>query len=105
MSASSRRYVLALKALLAAAGFVVLPVLICGLDVSLLGPLVAPAEQQHQAGSILSAVNAISGPVIDTQLEDSVAYGFPVAAQSSADAVEPPEDAVASLVVSQCGQP
>src|SRR3546814_2712483 len=83
---------ISLKGRLAAAGFVVLPVVMGSSNVSCLGSLVAAAEQQHQRFPVLAAVDAIAGSVIDAQLEDTLAYGLPVATQSRTHAVEPPED-------------
>src|SRR3546814_7270073 len=74
-------------------------------NVSCLGSLVAAAEQQHQRFPVLAAVDAIAGSVIDAQLEDTLAYGLPVATQSRTHAVEPPEDPDPGLAIPQAGEP
>src|SRR3546814_8829404 len=74
-------------------------------NVSCLGSLVAAAEQQHQRFPVLAAVDAIAGSVIDAQLEDTLAYGLPVATQSRTHAVEPPADPDPGLAIPQAGEP
>src|SRR3546814_17906396 len=83
---------IALKGRLAAAGFVVLPVVMGSSNVSCLGSLVAAAEQQHQRFPVLAAVDAIAGSVIDAQIEDTIAYDIQVATQTSTHAVAPHHD-------------
>src|SRR3546814_16729696 len=74
-------------------------------NVSCLGSLVAAAEQQHQRFPVLAAVDAIAGSVIDAQLEDTLAYGLPVATQSRTHAVEPPADPDPGLEIPPAGEP
>lgn len=90
---------------LAAAFLVVLPVVMCHLDVLLLGAFVAIAQQQHQRLAILPAIDAIARAVVDGQLEHAAPYRFPVATQARLHAVESGHDARPGLPIPQVAQP
>src|SRR3546814_4600660 len=73
--------------------------------VSCVGSRVAAAEQHNRRFPVLAAVDAIAGSVIDAQLENTLAYGLPVATQSRTHAVEPPEEPDPGLAIPQAGEP
>jgi hypothetical protein len=60
----------------------------CCLDVALLFPFVAAAEQDYKLIAMRSAINPVSGAVVDAQLEDALPYRFPVAAKADAQSID-----------------
>src|SRR4051794_26590856 len=71
-----------------AAIFVVLPVAMRRLDVLSLFPFVSPAEEDHELFAECAAVDPVSRPVIDAELEHALPHRLPVAAKADAQSID-----------------
>ena len=62
------------------------------IDVAALRGLVATAEENHGGFAISPEIDAIAPSFVYSQLEDALAYGFPVAGQPEPQAVDLDQD-------------
>jgi len=72
------------------------------LDISLLCPFVATAQQNDQRIAILPVVHAVAGAVVHAQFTNTFSNALPVAEQSGFQAIKPRNNTCARIAIPQC---